>query len=699
MELKTVWSGGIPTFYPTMDQFKDFAKFIESVDKYGMETGIVKVVPPKEWVDSQPPLDETVKSIKIKNPIMQDVNGTGGLYKLHNIEKQRTYNIASWRKVCEEAENQPPAKRGQARKVAKKPKRSQTNDDGDKFSGFNYRFDAQEFTPERCEELERIYWKSLTYSSPMYGADMPGSLFDDDCQVWNVAHLDNILNNLRVNIPGVNTAYLYCGMWKSTFAWHLEDMDLYSINYIHFGAPKYWYSISQKDRHKFYNLMKEMWPQEHSRCKEFLRHKTFHASPALLAQHGIKVNRTVHYQNEFMITFPYGYHSGFNFGYNVAESVNFATEAWLPFGRESKKCRCISDSVGIDVDQLVRWMKGDDALPLTPPHSNDEKDSEQGSEQEPRAKRRKVAPRPRKQHLQKEQKQKPQQQQPVFASIPYPQCQLCPNPGDGDMVKSQAGKHAHRQCARLIPETSLSSQDRLIGLENVPKARTVLRCLQCGLTKGACVQCSEPKCVRAYHATCVETAGVLQIPLPGPRDHFEFLCRFHRPKRPPPEIVEKDLPSISWAYSLLPGEIVQAQLDGSDIFAGRVLENRLSEGMVLLQLAGSNDTIELEWKWLRSPLCLNVNDAHIQRLIKSSAHAVKSKSHVAQSRKLPSPDSNPVQLSFKPVDPVNSTVNGDWVVEALGYDPQVLEYSEPLKYMHYLPQTSSLVTARYLAEP
>ena len=26
-----------------------FAKFIEKVDKYGMKSGIIKVVPPKEW--------------------------------------------------------------------------------------------------------------------------------------------------------------------------------------------------------------------------------------------------------------------------------------------------------------------------------------------------------------------------------------------------------------------------------------------------------------------------------------------------------------------------------------------------------------------------------------------------------------------------------------------------------------------------
>jgi hypothetical protein len=32
-----------------MEQFRDFQSFIGKVDQYGMRSGIVKVIPPKEW--------------------------------------------------------------------------------------------------------------------------------------------------------------------------------------------------------------------------------------------------------------------------------------------------------------------------------------------------------------------------------------------------------------------------------------------------------------------------------------------------------------------------------------------------------------------------------------------------------------------------------------------------------------------------
>jgi jmjN domain len=32
-----------------MDQFRGFQDFVRKIDRYGMKSGVVKVIPPKEW--------------------------------------------------------------------------------------------------------------------------------------------------------------------------------------------------------------------------------------------------------------------------------------------------------------------------------------------------------------------------------------------------------------------------------------------------------------------------------------------------------------------------------------------------------------------------------------------------------------------------------------------------------------------------
>ncbi|KAJ5511752.1 Transcription factor jumonji JmjN [Penicillium expansum] len=691
--------GKVPVFKPTMDQFRDFQSFINKINKYGMQAGIVKVIPRKNGKsESLPPLDEAVKKIRVKNPIMQEFHGSHGTYTQANIERQRSYNLPQWKERVNRAAPtpRPPSARpeGQKRRPGRPPKRAnqvkvkeeppaddaeksrlegpptpvspetnpvqpKTEDlsegeslptkkpkgrqprsvtsrrknnrgdamdqvDEEAYTGFDYRIhDHEEYTAERCEELETNYWKSLMFNNPMYGADMPGSLFEDSTETWNVAKLPNLLDVLGQKVPGVNTAYLYMGMWKATFAWHLEDVDLYSINYIHFGAPKQWYSISQEDAPRFEQVMRSIWSTFSNRNM---------GSPSI---------DWFITKGEFVITFPYGYHSGYNIGYNCAESVNFATEQWLDYARIAKKCNCEADSVWIDVDEIERKLRGESTPEyygefesefdgfegasdlLTPPRSVPEKTSTRGRKRKnpsdgPSTKRPKLHPEgPRK--------------------LP---CLLCPNNLDyEDLLPTEDGKgHAHRRCAAFIEETTIlrdaSGTEVVCDIDKIPKARLGLKCLFCREVRGACFQCNFGKCTRAYHATCALLAGVqvehgaiaviaddgTQYSIPS----VDLKCKFHRQKRPNGVLGESsdvDRRVIESARRLVQGNLIQFQAD-KEINGAIVLENRPSERSLLLKVLPRGDVIEMPYRWMLvvrksnfTPLALGIQPlpAHLAR--------------------------------------------------------------------------------------
>ncbi|CAG8548884.1 5235_t:CDS:10 [Ambispora leptoticha] len=390
--------GRVPVFKPTMEQFSDFYKFVTAISKYGKQAGIVKIIPPKDWSNSLPDLTDKLKSKKIRHPIEQVFNGSKGIYRQDNIEKNRCYTLKQWRALCESPNHRPPTRnytqtkqtptpspngskkrklevqlqseKAKAEKIQKqestefgsrnsddevdmvdKLSNSSSNNNNEDEGSFDYRiYNQAQYTNEYCKEIERDYWRTLPFNNSLYGADMIGSLFDAEItKTWNVDRLDNLLNRINVNIPGVNRAYLYFGMWKATFAWHVEDMDLYSINYIHFGAPKQWYAIPPPYSRKFETVMRGYFSHEYQNCREYLRHKQFIVKPSILSENNIPVNHLVQHEGEFVITFPYGYHAGYNLDYNCAESVNFALDDWIPIGKKAGACRCQNDSVKIDV--------------------------------------------------------------------------------------------------------------------------------------------------------------------------------------------------------------------------------------------------------------------------------------------------------------------------------------------------------------
>ncbi|KAJ1982493.1 hypothetical protein H4R35_000275 [Dimargaris xerosporica] len=205
------------------------------------------------------------------------------------------------------------------------------------------------------DHLDRQYWRNITFEPPLYGADVPGTLFPtaSEFPTWNPRDLGTVLNRIDVPMSGVNQPYLYLGMWKATFAWHLEDMDLYSINYLHFGRPKSWYCIPPAHQARFERAAQSIFSNDARACQQFLRHKAYMVSPSVLTkQYDVPVYRLVQTRGEFVITFPYGYHAGFNQGFNCAESVNFALPSWAELGKRALPCQCIRDSVRIAVEEF-----------------------------------------------------------------------------------------------------------------------------------------------------------------------------------------------------------------------------------------------------------------------------------------------------------------------------------------------------------
>ncbi|XP_045835913.1 lysine-specific demethylase 4B-like [Meles meles] len=183
-------------------------KYVAYIESQGAHrAGLAKIIPPKDWKPRQ--TYDDIDDMVIPAPIQQVVTGQSGLFTQYNIQK-KAMTVGEYRRLA----------------------------NSEKYCTRRH----QDFDDPECK-----YWKNLTFMSPIYGADISGSLYDDDVAQWNIGSLRTILDMVEREcgtiIEGVDTPYLYFGMWKTTFTWDTEDMDLYSIHDLQFGEPKSWYAI------------------------------------------------------------------------------------------------------------------------------------------------------------------------------------------------------------------------------------------------------------------------------------------------------------------------------------------------------------------------------------------------------------------------------------------------------------------------
>ncbi|WRX17426.1 JmjC domain - like 5 [Theobroma cacao] len=212
-------------------------------------------------------------------------------------------------------------------------------------------------------EVETLFWKA-TVDKPFsveYANDMPGSAFvplsskkssgggreaGEGVTVgetpWNMRAVSrakgSLLRFMKDEIPGVTSPMVYIAMLFSWFAWHVEDHDLHSLNYLHMGAGKTWYGVPRDAAVAFEEVVRlDGYGGEFNPLVTFstLGEKTTVMSPEVFVHAGIPCCRLVQNAGEFVVTFPRAYHSGFSHGFNFGEAANIATPEWLRVARDA----------------------------------------------------------------------------------------------------------------------------------------------------------------------------------------------------------------------------------------------------------------------------------------------------------------------------------------------------------------------------
>ena len=175
---------------------------------------------------------------------------------------------------------------------------------------------------------------------------------------WNLNNIaswpGSVLRHFTVSVPGVTSPWLYLGMLFSTFSWHNEDNYLSSINYHHVGGPKQWYGVPGEKASAFENVVRRFYKQRLQEVPDLLHHMNTQFSPSKLAAHGVPVYKLVQEPGTFVVTFPQAFHSGFSYGFNCGEAVNFAMPHWIEHAKlANERYRRIGRLAVLGHDRLI----------------------------------------------------------------------------------------------------------------------------------------------------------------------------------------------------------------------------------------------------------------------------------------------------------------------------------------------------------
>ncbi|KAM0883102.1 hypothetical protein ACQ4PT_031848 [Festuca glaucescens] len=340
-----------PEFHPTEAEFADPVAYILKIEPAAAPYGICKVVPPC----AQPPRKTTLANLARSFAALRSSSSDAandatapsfparhqyvGLYARRPLPAIQTTWLSARRYTLQQFESRAAS--------ARRPLLARLGVPASKH-----------LSPI---DHDALFWRAAAADRPVtvdYASDLPGSGFSApspaarEAQQHPAAHVGETAWNMRAaarspgsllrfardEVPGVTTPMLYVGMLFSWFAWHVEDHDLHSLNYMHFGAAKTWYGVPRDAALAFEDVVRvHGYGGDVNPVETFatLGKKTTVMSPEVFVESGVPCCRLVQNAGEFVVTFPGSYHSGFSHGFNCGEASNIATPEWLTVAKEA----------------------------------------------------------------------------------------------------------------------------------------------------------------------------------------------------------------------------------------------------------------------------------------------------------------------------------------------------------------------------
>lgn len=366
----------IDSYRPTEDEWKDPMGYIAKITQASSAFGIAHIIPPDSW---NPPFAiqkgsdgvdmesftfkaRRQETSRLCNRKAAREFGFSSTEEVYTLETFAQHADASKRKHFPHARGMGQASEDCRRSEYMLPNTSpmETSPSVEEVEQEFWRIVESETDKEKV--VEALYGSDLDNLSFGSGFPMPSGKRWDEMQrrfrgtrdmvltrredpiddvyrnhPWNVNNLSRASKSLLRYvddelISGVMVPWMYVGSCFSAFNWHIEDHALYSVNYIHFGSPKVWYSVPGDFSEQFEQAMQDALPDLFKASPSLLHELVTQIHPRELVKRGVPVYRVVHEPRSFIVTMPNAYHDGFNTGFNVAESVNFAALPWLPYG-------------------------------------------------------------------------------------------------------------------------------------------------------------------------------------------------------------------------------------------------------------------------------------------------------------------------------------------------------------------------------